>query len=365
MKTYTAAVIGLSQISQGRSPKPRSLPALDPMPRSHVAAYAAHPRVKLVGACDLMPATIDKFNATWRDAHPDTRMYSDYREMLEKEKPDIVSVITPDDKHADIVVNAANSGIKGIWCEKPIATTLADADRMIEAVERNGTAMTVSHTRRWMPLYHKARELARDKTYGDLKVLTATMYYSRAMLFRNGTHIFDMLCFLADARPEWLIAELEDGFDGFDRYRGDGGNEISSEPSANAYIKFANGVRANMMMLKSNNLINVIEMVFENAVARLSGDGQIVISRVDGGPSTSTRSAISVTQTIGHEDWTADRELGTLSEFVDALDTGTKPALSPPRAARTTLAILLAILESHAKGNAKVMIDAGPASIVA
>lgn len=363
MKTYKAAVIGLSHISQARSPSPLSLPSVDPMPRSHVAAYAGHPRVTLVGACDLMPAAIDRFNATWRDVHPTTRMYTDYREMLEVEKPDIVSVITPDDRHADIVVNAANAGVAGIWCEKPIATTLADADRMIEAVERNGTAMTVSHTRRWMPLYHKARELVRDKTYGELKVLTATMYYARAMLFRNGTHIFDMLCFLADARPEWLIAELEDGFDGFDRYRGDGGNEISSEPSANAYIKFANGVRANLMMQKSNNLTNVIEMVFENGVARIVGDGQIIINRVDGGPSTSTRSAISIAQTLGHEDWVADRELGILSEIVHALDTGTKPMLSPPRAARQTLSILLAILESHAKGNARVTIDAGPASI--
>ena len=130
---------------------------------------------------------------------------------------------------------------------------------MIEAVERNNTAMTVSHTRRWMPIFHKARELVRDKTYGELKILTASMYYSRAMMFRNGTHIFDILCFLADARPEWLIAELEEGFDGFDRYRGDGGNEISSEPSANAYIKFANGVRAKSgrpMMAGSLNRLN-------------------------------------------------------------------------------------------------------------
>ena len=361
MKTYTAAVVGLSQISQGRLPKPRSLSATDPMPRSHVSASAAHPRFKLDGACDLMPAGHEKFNATWRDVHPDTRLYSDYREMLDKEKPDIISVITPDDKHADIVVDAANRGVRGIWCEKPIATTLVDADRMIEAVERNNTAMTVSHTRRWMPIFHKARELVRDKTYGELKILTATMYYSRAMMFRNGTHIFDMLCFLADARPEWLIGELEEGFDGFDRYRGDGGNEITSEPSANAYIKFANGVRANMMMQKSNNSTQAIEMVFENAVARMAGDGQIVVNRVDGPPATSTRGAISVTQTIGHEDWLADRELGTLSELVQALDTGTKPALSPPRAARQTLAVLLAILESHKQGNAKVMIDAGPA----
>ncbi|MEI7469747.1 MAG: Gfo/Idh/MocA family oxidoreductase, partial [Chloroflexota bacterium] len=107
MQKYKAAVIGLSHISQARSPKPSSMPAVQPMPRSHVAAYAAHPQIELVGACDLMPAAFERFNNIWRDVHPNTRLYTDYREMLAQEKPDIVSVITPDDKHADIVVNVA------------------------------------------------------------------------------------------------------------------------------------------------------------------------------------------------------------------------------------------------------------------
>ncbi|MCW1968723.1 MAG: Gfo/Idh/MocA family oxidoreductase [Anaerolineae bacterium] len=354
MKKYKAAVIGLSHISQARAPKPSGMPAVQPLPRSHVAAYAMHPQTELVGACDLMPAAFERFNNTWRDVCPDTRLYTDYREMLAQEKPDIVSVITPDDKHADIVVNVADSGVKAIWCEKPIATTLADADRMIEAVERNGVAMTVSHTRRWMPIFHRVRDLVRDKTYGDLKLVTATSYYSRAMMFRNGTHLFDMLYFLADSEPEWVIGELEDGFDGFDRYQGDGGNLISSEPSANAYIKFKNGVRANVLMVKSNNSTNIIELVFDSAVVRLDGGPQIMVSRVDGPPATATRGAIGVTEIIGYSEWSADRELAVVIELVHALDTGSMPAISPPRVARTTLSLLLGVIESHAKDNAKV-----------
>lgn len=354
MKTYTAAVIGLSEISQARSPRPAALAGVEPMPRSHVAAYAAHPRVRLVGVCDLAPAAIQRFESTWRDRHPDARVYTDYREMLAAEKPDVVSVITPDDKHADIFVHTADSGVRAIWCEKPIATTLEDADRMIAAADRNGTAVSVSHTRRWMPIYHRVRDLVRDRTYGPLRLITATMYYSRAMLFRNGTHTVDMLGFLADAPPEWVFAELEDGFDGFDRYRGDGGAAISSEPSASAYIKYASGVRACLTMVKSNNMTNVMELVFDSAVIRLGADDRIVVQRVDGPPATATRGAISVTQILGHEAWQADRELAVLSELVDALDRGAQPTLSTPRDARTTLAVLLAILESHAKGNVKV-----------
>jgi hypothetical protein len=66
------------------------------------------------------------------------REYTDYRQMLEQERPDLVSVVPPDDHHAAPVIAAAESGVKGIICEKPLAGSLADADRMIEAVERSG-----------------------------------------------------------------------------------------------------------------------------------------------------------------------------------------------------------------------------------
>ncbi|MBX7214078.1 MAG: Gfo/Idh/MocA family oxidoreductase [Thermoflexales bacterium] len=357
MKTYTAAVIGLSHISQARAPLPEALSAALPMPRSHVAAYAAHPRIKLVGACDLLLEPITRFEQTWRDAHPDTKIYTDYREMIARERPDIVSVVTPDDQHADIVVAVARAGVPAIWCEKPLATTLEDADRMIDAVEANKTLMLVSHTRRWIPLFHRLRELVTKRPYGALKLVSARLFYSRAMLFRNGTHAVDMLTFLAGAPAEWVIGELEDGFDHFNRYLGDGGRAVESEPSANALIRFTNGVRGSLLMQKGAIQSNAYELVFENAVVRSADDGRILVERLDGPPGTVTQAGIPVTQVLGYPEWTAEAELATVSELVDALDKGTPPPLSTPRAARATLAILLGILESHARGNAKVMIN--------
>lgn len=342
--TYTAAVVGLSWISAQRLPPPAAFPMLQQMPRSHVSAYAAHPAVNLVGACDIMPAAIERFRADWANVLPNTRTYSDYREMIQAEKPDILSVVTPDDKHADIVVYAAEHGVRAIWCEKPIATTLADADRMIAATQKHGVIMSINHTRRWSPAFHKALEIVRDRRYGALKAINSVMHHTRAMLFRNGTHFVDVMNFLADAAPLWVSAELEDGFDHFDVYRGDGGREISSEPSVTAMIRYANGVRGLLSLVKSNNARYNFELVFDDAIVDVYND-RVRVSKA------------GAEETVAFDEWMQSWELAGLSELVALLNAGGGQSISPPNNARTALVVLLAMLQSHAQNGARVKIN--------
>ena len=86
--------------------------------------------------CDLVPGLLDDFKAAWADDLPNVNTYTDYREMLAREELDILTVATSDNRHTDIVVDGANASVKGILCEKPLATSLEDADRMIEACRR-------------------------------------------------------------------------------------------------------------------------------------------------------------------------------------------------------------------------------------
>ena len=76
-----------------------------------------------------------------------------------------------------------------------------------------------------------------------MKYIIGTLNGGRAMLFRNGTHLIDTICYYADSDPEWVIAELEAGYEDYSEYRGDGGHEPKTEPAASGYIHFANGVR--------------------------------------------------------------------------------------------------------------------------
>ena len=149
-KTYRAGIIGLTGI--GQSPPRYNLWATrHPQPHSHAAAYAAHPRAEVVAVCELVPELLAQYEKNWGPA----AHYTDYRAMLAKENLDILSVVTSDHLHDQMVVDAAEAGVPAIYCEKPLATTLANADRMLAAVEKSGAKMCVNHGRRWDPFWRR------------------------------------------------------------------------------------------------------------------------------------------------------------------------------------------------------------------
>ena len=200
---------------------------------------------ELVAGCDLSDELLTEFADQFKGNFPKVTTYKDYREMLSAEQPDIVTVATGDHQHAFAVVAAAEAGAKGIFCEKPLATSLADADRMLEAVDISGAILSVDHTRRWMPAWrHATEKVIEPGEIGDVRTITGGFSGARAMLFRNGTHTIDTICWLANSDPGWVMAELEEGYEDYTEYRGDGGHLPETEPSAHGYIHFANGVRA-------------------------------------------------------------------------------------------------------------------------
>jgi len=345
MPSYNAVIVGLTGIGARRSAEPATLPIFGAMPRSHAAAYYRHPQTEVVAVCDIRPEALDGFQREWADVWPTVRCYTDYRAMLAQEKPDLVSVCTPDHLHADITVDAANGSAKAILCEKPIATTLADADRMIAAAEANQVLLSIEHTRRWSPIFLKARELIRSGEFGPLRSITANMYSPRSMLFRNGTHLIDMICFFAEAAPAWLFAELEEGFDHFTEYKSDGGHDPKTDPAASAYIHFANGVRAYYNSLKITMLGSQFELVCDKARLELSDSGLTLIHAR--GHTEWARTTLPV------DDYMYTYQLAALAELIQRLEQG-GDLISPGCEARKTLEIMLAMLKSHELGNVRV-----------
>ena len=212
--------------------------------REHAAGLAGLENVDVVAACDLNAAAAESFRADMSDFWDDITAYTGHTAMLAEQALDVVTVATGDNAHATLVVDAARAGVRGIFCEKPLATSVADADRMIEAVRDSGAVLSVDHTRRWQPLWRRAYErVTQDDAIGPVRCVIGALNGPRAMLFRNGTHLIDALCYLAGSDPEWVFAELERGYEDHTEYRGDGGSDPSLEPSASGYIHFANGVR--------------------------------------------------------------------------------------------------------------------------
>ena len=93
-------------------------------------------------------------------------IYSDYREMLEKENLDIVSVCTTARIRSTLVQDVARSSVKAIWAEKPIALSLAEADVMVETCRAEGVALAINCARRWNPFFSEARKLIDEGEIG-------------------------------------------------------------------------------------------------------------------------------------------------------------------------------------------------------
>ena len=106
---------------------------------SHIKAYKTFPeRCRIAALVDIYPekaqARVDEFGL-------DAKVYSDYKEMLEVEKPDLVSICLPPYLHASVAIDAMEAGAN-VVCEKPMASSLAECDRMIGAEKRTGKTST-------------------------------------------------------------------------------------------------------------------------------------------------------------------------------------------------------------------------------
>jgi predicted dehydrogenase len=102
---------------------------------------------------------------------PKVRQYTDYKELIDTEQPDIVSVATQPEHRAEIVLYAAEHGAKAIYAEKAMAASMAEADAMVEVCERNGVFFNIGTQRRWHPGFTKMRELIDSERLGRVKTI--------------------------------------------------------------------------------------------------------------------------------------------------------------------------------------------------
>lgn len=358
MAVYRAGIVGLTGIAASAAGAAPHAVLGSQHGGSHASAYAQVPSTRVVGVCDLVPALTERFITQWGSVWPEVRAYGEYRQLLSEGALDLLSVVTSDHRHAQIVVDAAEAGVKGIYCEKPIATTLADADRMIAACRANGTVLSIDHTRRWRPIWHQVRQLLHSGELGTLQRIVATLGGPRAMLFRNGTHLLDMVCFFADAPTEWVVAELDDEQRAYGPvYAGDGGRDPATDPGGSAYVHFKNGVRA---------FINASKTAFPAWEFLLYCErGRIRVDDVSGGadvwqPGTGEGGGRRAVRWFLQEAHTTSAGLRAgieeLVHHVQARQEGRDPGalVSPPEAARQVLEILLGILQSNHAGSGKV-----------
>lgn len=140
--------------------------------------------------------------------------YADYRQMLEKERPQVVSVAPRWlDAHRDMVIACAQAGAS-VFLEKPMCRSLAEADEIVTACETHHVKLAIAHQTRYSPRLRVVRELIAEGRLGDLVELRGRGKEDGRGggedLMVLGTHVFDLMRFLAgDAR--WCHARVSQG----------------------------------------------------------------------------------------------------------------------------------------------------------
>ena len=113
---------------------------------NHIAAAKAN-KLDIVAICDIVPENMEDKAAKF-DLPDSVRRYTDYQEMIRKERPELVAIATESGKHAEIALNCIEEGCN-IIIEKPIALSLEDADRIIVKAKEKNVKVCACHQNRF------------------------------------------------------------------------------------------------------------------------------------------------------------------------------------------------------------------------
>ena len=201
--TYRAGIIGLGFIGGADQVSGDALgQQVSGLDGTHFDALSNHPRVNRIVGSSRDAGRRERFVQ-----RAGTATYANWEEMLAQEPLDIVSVATYAPVHAEITIACAKQGIRAIYCEKPIATWLPDAEQMLEACDEAGALLVLNHQRRFNLNHRRLRELIAADGLGELT--SASLQWGSGRLGNVGTHMIDALLMLTGRKIEAISATLD------------------------------------------------------------------------------------------------------------------------------------------------------------
>lgn len=214
---FRAGIVGCGRIGSefDEDPKRKRI-------ATHAGAYSAVDEVELVGACDMDVDKLEKCGKRWQIRS----LYRDIGEMLKSETLDILSICTWNSTHLDIVEKAVGSGVRAIFCEKPIADSLRSADRIIELCNQKGVILQIDHQRRFDKFHQEVRAFLKNGKLGRTQQVS---FYYTAGVANTGSHMFDLLrLFFGDVA--WAQAIYSEN-----------PSHNAADPNIDGMLKFRNG----------------------------------------------------------------------------------------------------------------------------
>ncbi|HVG96330.1 MAG TPA: Gfo/Idh/MocA family oxidoreductase [Chloroflexota bacterium] len=342
---YRAGIIGTARVGSWYDDLLGDTPEL--IPSSHAGCYSAHPRTRVAAGSDLDRERLDAFGERWGVA-PESR-YTDFREMLGRESLDLVSVTTAwGHDHAAIAPVVIDAGVRGVFCEKPIATSMAEADRIVAALRRRDdparpVRFACAYLRRWNPRYHALRAALDAGCIGELRSITGI---GVGNLMHTASHYVDIMAYLAgDAPPAFAWGRIEP-------IPPDAKSPTARvDPQGCGYVELQNGVR----LFLEGTSGGAVTFLLSGSAGRLlvindARDAQLWRQPAGAGERSGRWLAPETLPLPAQE---RSPVLLAVEDLVSCLESGAEPACSERHAA-LAMEYCLALHASHRRGGSRV-----------
>jgi len=190
--------------------------------------------VVIAGGADKSMDNLEKFRER---CNPDAFITTDYRELVKRDDIDAIAIATPDCFHAEHAIAALEAG-KHVYCEKPLATSIEDCDRMLACAEKSKGNLMVGFNMRYMHFVNKMKDIVDSGRIGEIKAVwvrhfvgMGSIYYyhgwpakrsnSSSLLLQKGSHDIDVVHYVTGQNTVKAAA-----FGGLDFFGGKEDNKL-------------------------------------------------------------------------------------------------------------------------------------------
>lgn len=235
----------------------------------HIGAFTGMEDARVTAVADIVLNKAEKLAARYS-----IKAYSDYKEMLDREKPDIAIVTLPHFLHRQAVADCAERGCC-ILLEKPMAMDEEECDNIINICDHHGVKLMIGHVRHFYDCYDRIREIVKSRLLGELIMITNTRYCNYfapsrpdwffhkktaggGIVMNLGSHSFDIIQYLSGSRVKTVSAKV-----------GRFAEDVEVEGNAQIFAVLENGVTASVTLSGYTSVPrNETELIFAKGMIK-------------------------------------------------------------------------------------------------
>lgn len=325
---------------------------------NHIAA-AIKNNLKIVAVCDVIKEhsdeLLDKFNIAKDDIH----QYVDYKEMIEKEKLELVAIATESGLHAEIALFCIRKGIHCI-IEKPIAMNMKDARKICAEAEKHNVVVCASHQNRFNKSIQKIHEAVKKEKFGKILHAAAHVRWNRGKEYYEqanwrGTWANDGGCLMNQCIHNadllrWLMGnDIEEVMAYTDNLNHD---YLEAEDLGLAVIKFTNGsygLFEGTVNVYPKNLEETLYIFGSSGTVKVGGKSVNQIEEWNFQNETEDPEIVKKENSEQPQNVYGFGHNPLYTDVINAIKSGTKPLVDAEAGTRA-LELILAIYQSAATG---------------